>query len=55
LKSCVAADGALCWFDKNVDDGTPLTAELAAASLAKAGALRGRATVSAGGGECTSR
>jgi ABC-type transport system substrate-binding protein len=28
-------------------DGTPLTAELAAASLAKAGALRGRATVSA--------
>jgi ABC-type transport system substrate-binding protein len=31
-------------------DGTPLTAELAAASLAKAGALRGRATVSARGG-----
>ncbi|MDQ3282408.1 MAG: ABC transporter substrate-binding protein [Acidobacteriota bacterium] len=28
-------------------DGTPLTAQLAAASLAKAGALRGRATVSA--------
>jgi ABC-type transport system substrate-binding protein len=28
-------------------DGTPLTAELAAASLAKAGALKGRATVSA--------
>jgi len=27
-------------------DGTPLTAEIAAASLAKAGALRGRATVS---------
>jgi ABC-type transport system substrate-binding protein len=31
-------------------DGTPLTAELAAASLAKAGALRGRATVSARNG-----
>jgi ABC-type transport system substrate-binding protein len=31
-------------------DGTPLTADLAAASLAKAGALRGRATVSARGG-----
>lgn len=31
-------------------DGTPLTPELAAASLAKAGALRGRATVSARGG-----
>jgi ABC-type transport system substrate-binding protein len=31
-------------------DGTPLTAEVAAASLAKAGALRGRATVSARGG-----
>jgi ABC-type transport system substrate-binding protein len=31
-------------------DGTPLTAEIAAASLAKAGALRGRATVSARGG-----
>lgn len=28
-------------------DGTPLTAEIAAASLARAGALRGRATVSA--------
>jgi ABC-type transport system substrate-binding protein len=28
-------------------DGTPLTAQIAAASLAKAGALRGRATVSA--------
>src|SRR3954465_9122528 len=28
-------------------DGTPLTAEIAAASLEKAGALRGRATVSA--------
>jgi peptide/nickel transport system substrate-binding protein len=31
-------------------DGTPLTAEIAAASLAKSGALRGRATVSARGG-----
>jgi ABC-type transport system substrate-binding protein len=31
-------------------DGTPLTAEIAAASLAKAGALRGRATVSARAG-----
>jgi ABC-type transport system substrate-binding protein len=31
-------------------DGTPLTAEIAAASLAKAGALNGRATVSARGG-----
>jgi ABC-type transport system substrate-binding protein len=42
--SAAVREGIVC------SDGTPLTAELAAASLAKAGALRGRATVSARGG-----